>query len=429
MKTFFTLAASAIALTATPLAAQDIAITDATIAKGDGSEPIDNATVIVQNGRVVAAGQGVAVPAGVPVIDGSGAWVTPGIFASITNIGLEDVGAVSASNDVSAGDSPFHAALDVAPVINPQAQDFAYSRAGGVTRATVTPSASSGIFAGQGAVIDLGTDFDAVREARAFQYVELGERGASIAGGSRTSLHAMIRGALFEASTYDRTGVWEDDGMLNRMDTVALVPVVRGEQQLYVRVERASDILAAIALRDEFPRLDMVLVGATEGWMVADQLAASRIPVIAAALRDLPASFEQLAATQSNVGRMVDAGVTVAIAQYDSSGEHPRNLPQMAGNLVALNNVTGATGLTWGEAFAAISSVPARIAGHANEGVLRNGAHGDLVLWDGDPLELSSAPVRVWIDGVEQPLTNHQTRLRDRYRTLDESELPPAYRR
>ncbi|MGB3165742.1 MAG: amidohydrolase family protein, partial [Alteraurantiacibacter sp.] len=220
------------------------------------------------------------------------------------------------------------------------------------------------------------------------------------------------------------------DVLLTRFDAAALIPVTTGEQRLYVKVERAADILSVLALRDEFPRLDMVLVGATEGWMVADRIAASGVPVIAAALRDLPASFEQLAATQSNVGRMVDAGVEVAIGLYDSSGDHPRGLPQQAGNLVALNNVTGATGLTWGEAFAAISSVPARIAGMGEgAGTLAAGAAGDLVIWDGDPLEVSSAPVRVFIDGVEQPLENHQTRLRERYRTLDESQLPPAYRR
>lgn len=429
MKRLLSIAASAIALTASPLCAQDIAISGATVATGDGSEPIENATVVVQNGRIVAAGADVVVPAGVPVIDGSGAWVTPGIFASLTNIGLVDVGAVDASNDVSAGDSEFSAALDVAPVINPAAQDFSYSRAGGVTRASVVPGASSGIFAGQGAIIDLGADYDAVREARAFQYVEMGERGASLAGGSRTATHVMLRNALFEAQRLAETGERDEDAMLTRFDAMALAPVLRGETQLYVEVNRASDILTALRLPDEFPGIDLVLVGATEGWMVADQIAGAGVPVIAAALRDLPASFEELAATQSNVGRMVDAGVTVAVMQDGSSGNYARNLPQAAGNLVALNRVTGATGLTWGEAFAAISSVPARIAGHANEGILSTGAHGDLVLWDGDPLEISSAPIRVWIDGVEQPLSNHQTRLRDRYRTLDESQLPAAYRR
>lgn len=448
--------ALALALAALPAGAQDLAITNATIVTGDGSEPIENGTVVLRGGRVVAAGAGIAVPAGVETIDGSGAWVTPGLFASITNLGIYDVRAVSESNDVSADGSPFGAALDVSPVINPASQDVAISRAGGVTRASVTPEAGSTIFAGQGALIDLGADRTAVTTPRAFQYVELGERGARLAGGSRTSAHALLRNALLEAQRFgqggelvgrserEETRTFDDlpidprlagqgardtDVLLTRFDAAALIPVVTGRQKLYVGVERAADILSMLALREEYPALDMVLVGASEGWLVADAIAAANVPVIAVALNDLPSRFEQLAATQSNVGRMVDAGVRVALGGYESSGDHPRTLPQQAGNLVALNGVPGATGLTWGEAFATISSAAAEIAGMRGGGVLAPGAPGDVVVWDGDPLELGSAPVRVFIDGVEQPLTNHQTRLATRYRDLDESELPKAYDR
>ena len=447
-----TLAAAAGAIAA-PLAAQDIAITNATVVTGDGSDPVEGGTVVVRGGRVVAAGAGVSVPAGMQAVDGTGLWVTPGLFASNTFLGIYDVEAVEDSNDVSAGGSPFGAALDVSPIVNPASQDILYSRAGGVTRAGVMPQAGSTIFAGQGAIIDLGSDGDAVMRPRAFQFVELGERGARLAGGSRSSAHALPRNALSEARRYGddpaltgtsrtrdvRTGddlpidprltgraERDSDVLLTRFDAAALVPVVNGSQKLYVTAHRASDITAVLALKDEFPRLDIVLVGVTEGWMVADAIAAAGVPVITAALNDLPASFERLGATQSNVGRMVDAGVTVAIGMYESSGDHPRNLPQQAGNMVALNKMPGASGLTWGEAFAAISSVPARIAG-VNAGTLSAGSLGDVVVWDGDPLEVSSAPVRVFIDGVEQPMRDHQTQLRTRYRDLDESQMPKAY--
>ena len=419
------LAAASLLALAVPVAAQDMVITNATVALGDGSATIERATVVVRAGRVVAAGAGVAVPAEMTPVDGSGMWVTPGLFASITNLGLSDVDAVDESSDVSADRSPFSAALDVSPVINPAAQDIAISRAGGVTRASVTPEAGSEIFAGQGALIDLGVGRTPVTNPRAFQLVELGERGAQLSGGSRTSAHAMLRNALVEASSFAADPERETDVMLTRFDAAALVPVVSGQQKLYVRVHRASDILAALELTEIFPALDLVLVGATEGWMVADAIAAAGVPVIAAALNDLPESFERLAATQSNIGRMVDAGVMVGIGGYESSGDHPRSLPQMAGNLVAVSRMPGAAGLSWGEALASITSVPAQIAGlAAGTGTLAAGAPGDVVLWDGDPLELSSAPVRVFIEGVEQPLDNHQTRLRDRYRSLDESEMP-----
>ncbi|MEQ8771734.1 MAG: amidohydrolase family protein, partial [Erythrobacter sp.] len=111
-----------------------------------------------------------------------------------------------------------------------------------------------------------------------------------------------------------------------------------------------------------------------------------------------------------------------------ASMENPRRLPQYAGNLVALTRVPGASGLSWGQAFAAISSIPAEISGLGGRaGVLAPGALGDIVIWDGDPLEVTSVPTRVFIEGVEQPMDSHQSRLRERYRDLDESELPKAY--
>jgi imidazolonepropionase-like amidohydrolase len=449
------LAATALAALAAPLAAQDFAITNATVATGDGSAPIENATVVVRGGRVVAAGAGVAVPAGVPVSDGTGTWVTPGLFATVTNLGLVDVDAVSQSNDTAARNSPFSAALDVSVAVNPVSQNIMVSRAAGITRAAVAPTATGSIFAGQGAIIDLGADNQAVRRARAFQYVELGETGAWNAGGSRLAAHTLLRNALREAGRFgDQAGLTTGaraaapvetgddlpvdprltetgaeragDVLLTRFDAAALVPVVNGRQPLYVRVDRAADIRSALALTREFPRLRMVLVGATEGWMVAGDIAAAGVPVIADSLTDLPDSFETLASTQSNIGRMRAAGVKVAINA--SAMQQPRYLPHFAGNLVALTRVPRASGLSWGDAFASVTSVPAEISGYGGQlGVLAPGALADVVVWDGDPLEVSSSAVRVYIDGVQQPMDNHQTRLRERYRDLDESDLPKAY--
>jgi imidazolonepropionase-like amidohydrolase len=159
---------------------------------------------------------------------------------------------------------------------------------------------------------------------------------------------------------------------------------------------------------------------------VAREIAAAGVPVIANGLSDLPDTFEQLGATQSNAGRLAQAGVKVAINA--ATMQNPRRLQQVAGNLVALTRVPGAAGMEWGKAFAAISAVPAEISGMGGKaGVLKPGALGDVVLWDGDPLEVGSVPTRVFIGGVEQDLTNHQTRLRDRYKTLDESARPKAY--
>jgi imidazolonepropionase-like amidohydrolase len=414
---------------AVPAAAQTVAITGGRVVIGDGSEPIDGGTVVIRDGRVVAAGANVAVPAGAQVVDARGKWVTPGVVAGFSRIGLVEVDAVDATNDTQAANSPFNAAIDVAPAVNPEATAVAVSRAAGVTRAVVSPSTARSIFAGQGAVIDLGGDMQPITRARVFQYIELGEEGAGDAGGSRASAHVLLRNALREARELARPAGRPDDVLLTRADATALVEVLTGRQLLLVHAERASDILQVLALRTEFPALRLVLVGATEGWRVAREIAAARVPVIANALNDLPASFEQLSATQSNVGRLRAAGVNVAIGMInDDEARQVRLSTQYAGNLVALTRIPGATGLTWSQAFAAISSGPAEALGLGGEiGSLRPGRRGDVVIWDGDPLELATGVDAVWIDGVRQSLENRQTRLRDRYRRPQEGDLPHAY--
>jgi imidazolonepropionase-like amidohydrolase len=446
---------------AVPAGAQTFAIVNGIVAKGDGSEPIQGGTVVIRDGRIVAAGANVAVPTGAQVIDATGKWVTPGIVAGFSRLGLVEVDLSAEGADDSRSEGPFNAAMDASTAINPLDTTIAVNRADGVTRALVAPQAGESIFGGQGAVIDTGADMDAVTAARKFQFVELGQAGAEKAGGSRLSAHVFFRNALREASELrrfagpiraTRTAAGEaqipivrnpnesriygpdaqrsDDVLLTRFDAAALVPVLQGRQYLLVHAERASDILQVLDLKREFPSLKIVLVGASEGWLVAPQIAKAGVPVIASAVNDLPASFEQLAATQSNVGRMRKAGVDVSIGMIDDSDT--RNLfleRQYAGNLVGLQRIPGAAGVSWGEALAMITSRPAEAIGMGKEiGSLEGGRRADLVIWSGDPLEGSSAAEQVFIDGVRQPLDTHQSRLLERYRSLPRTDLPKAYR-
>jgi imidazolonepropionase-like amidohydrolase len=428
----FTLFLTAAAITfGGPIAAQTVAITGGKVIVGDGSAPIEGGTVLIRNDRVVAAGSNVTIPADAQRIDATGKWVTPGIFAGFSRVGLVEVGAVRQTNDINAGDSVFSAALDVQYAINPFASPIAVNRAAGVTRAVVSPSTGSSIFGGYGAVIDLGQDENPITRARAFQFVELGETGHRRAGGSRAAAHIHFRALLNEARTYARNPAAFDSDLLKASDAKALLPVINGQTKLLVHVESANDILKVLELRKDFPALKMVLVGVNEGWRVADHIAASGVPVLASALSDLPYGFEDLGATQSNIGRMKDAGVKVAIGMINDRDAHQlRYSVQYAGNLVALNKVPRATGLTWDEAFAAISSGPAEIMGMgAQLGSLKAGRKADVVIWTGDPLELSTQVEKVMIDGVVQTLSNRQQRLRDRYRNPTPGALPKAYDR
>ena len=454
---------------AAPAAAQTIAITGGNVALGDGSAPIPNGTVVIRDGRIVAAGSGVSVPANATIIDARGKWVTPGIVAGFSRLGLSEIDLSGGIRDDSADAGPFSAAIDVAPGVNPTYSTIAVNRADGITRAIVAPEVARSIFAGQGAVIDLGADLDPITRARSFQFVELGEAGAGSAGGSRPSAHVLFRNALREANELRRfaspirsggqdPGVREpfepirerpvirnpnesreygadarrsEDVLLTRFDAAALVPVIQGRQHLLVHVESARDILNVLGIKREYPSLRIVLVGAAEGWMVADRIAAAGVPVIASAVKDLPSSFEQIAATQSNVGRMRNAGVHVAIGMIND--DETRNLfyqRQYAGNLVALLNVPGATGVEWGEALAMVTSRAAEAIGLGREiGSLAPGRRADVVIWSDDPLQVTSEAETVLIDGVQQPLVTRQTRLRERYRDLERDVLPEAYRR
>lgn len=434
MKRLLQLAVSALAISAAPALAQDVTITNARLVLGDGEAPIDGGTVVVRGGAVVYAGPSSGAPASGAAVDAKGAWVTPGLFATVTTLGLADVSAVGESNDITARGAPFSAALDASTSINPASQHILVHRAAGITRAATTTLQTGSIFAGQGAIIDLDGDARPVMQPRAFQMVALGEAGADAAGGSRVAAHVLLRAALREAQALvgkpgipGATAIDKGDKvMLSRFDAEALVPVVTGRQKLYVAVDRAADIRSVLALKAEYPRLDLVLVGVTEGWLVASDIAAAGVPVIANGLINLPETFEQLGATQSNAGRMARAGVKVALNA--ATLQDPRRLQQVAGNLVALTRMPGAAGLEWSQAFAAISSIPADISGMGGKaGVLKPGALGDVVVWDGDPLEVGSVPTRVYIGGVEQDLTNHQSRLRDRYKSLDESARPKVF--
>jgi imidazolonepropionase-like amidohydrolase len=458
---------------AAPAAAQTFAITGGTVALGDGSQPIPNGVVIVRDGKIVAAGDvRMKLPSGTQVIDATGKWVTPGIVAGFSRLGLAEVDLTaeaedgggksdtSGSADDTTSEGPFNAAIDVVPAINPRDTTIAVNRADGVTRAVVAPGPGKNIFAGQGAVIDTAAHMDDVTASRKFQFVELGQTGAEKAGGSRASAFAMFRNALHEAAQLGRFGrsvesgtggtpderdrpvvrnpnesrVYEarrnQDVLLTRFDAAALVPVLQGRQYLFVHAERGSDIVNVLDLKREFPSLKIVLIGASEGWTVTDRIARAGVPVIASALNDLPASFEQIAATQSNIGRMRAGGVNVSIGMIDDSDT--RNLfleRQYAGNLVALTRIPGATGVNWGDALAMITSRPAAAIGMAGEiGSLAPGRRADVVIWSGDPLEGTSAAEQVFIDGVKQPLETHQTRLMERYRDLNRRDLPEAYR-
>jgi imidazolonepropionase-like amidohydrolase len=242
--------------------------------------------------------------------------------------------------------------------------------------------------------------------------VELGETGATRVGGSRAAAWPAFEAALRDAREYpNRYRSGQGGAVLNEIDAAALQPFANGQGTFLVHIESAQDIRRLIAFKRANPRLAFVIHGGAEAWEVANELAAAHIPVILDPLTNLPSSFERLSARLDNAVILNDAGVSFAIAPGPGSvdAHQARLVLQLAGNAVA-------HGLPWEDAFAAVSRGPADIFGVGNRvGRLERNYAADVVIWDGDPLDVQSAPTAVFIDGVEQPLVSRQTRLRDRY--------------
>ncbi|HEV7517846.1 MAG TPA: amidohydrolase family protein [Thermoanaerobaculia bacterium] len=399
-----------------------VAIVGATVHTMGSAGTLQDATVLIADGRIRAVGRGIPVPAGARTIDAHGKVVTPGLFASMSQVGLVDVYAVAGSRDGSVQNDRITAAFDVADAFNPRSMLLPINRVEGVTRAMLTPLPGKSLIAGRGAVIHLGVGPDLLVRSPVAMVATLGEEGARLAGGSRAAAMHLLREALDDALDYAaHKEAWERaerrSYTLSRLDLEALVPVARGELPLVVLVERASDIEAVLRLARE-RHLKLILAGGAEAWVVADQIAAAKVPVVINPLVDRPDNFQQLGATLENAARLYRAGVTVAFFEGDADNE--RNLRQLAGNAVA-------NGLPWDEALRAITLNPARIW-HVDDrlGSLEPGKEADLVIWDGDPLEVTSGAERVFIRGVEMSRKTRQTELLERYLNLG-GVLPKAY--
>jgi len=402
---------------------QTIAITNARIHTMAGPV-IERGTVVIRDGYIAAVGAGVEVPAGARIIDAAGKVVTPGFIDSGTQLGLVEVGAVQGTVDSRVRDDRITAAFNPADGLDPQSSPVAVTRAEGITRAIVAPSPGASLIAGQAVLVDLGaeTPMEMVRKSPAGMVAVLGERGSQLSGGARAAAILRLREVFEDVRDYmvNRRAfetASRREYSLSRLDLEALVPVARGEVPLILEVHRSSDILVALGLAKEL-RVRLVLAGVTEGWMVADEIAAAGVPVVINPLVNLPNSFQELGATLENAARLHAAGVTVAFASFDA--HNSRNLKQAAGNAVAY-------GMPHDAALRAITVDAARVWGVDDRyGTIEVGKEADVVVWSGDPLELTTSVEHVIIRGREVSTDNRQKRLFERYRHIG-GPMPTAY--
>jgi imidazolonepropionase-like amidohydrolase len=278
------------------------------------------------------------------------------------------------------------------------------------------------------AVLRLSEGPDILDRAKAAMVVLTGGMAASQTGGSRAAQWLLLRNALEEARRYRALAVGRAGGprdqLLNHLDAEALQPVVAGVTPLAIAASRESDIREAVALGADLG-VKVIVVGGQEAWRAAPLLAAHKVPVVLNPFDDLPATFDEMGARLDNAALLQRAGVTIA---FSAPGIH---YSHDAGSAVReAAGLAVANGLDPEAALRALTINPARIWGIDDHyGTLSKGMDADLVIWDGDPLEPTSAPVLVMVRGQVVSLVTRQTKLRDRYAPAHKADpWPPAYR-
>ena len=385
----------------------DIAIVGGRVYTMESPEPLREATVLIADGRIEAVGTDIKAPFEYRHIDATGKIVTPGLIESYSQLGIVEIWAERTTVDSQVEEYAVGPSLDVSLAINPASTLFAVNRMGGITRAMVAPLPGADPLAGLGATIRLGLD-DVLVTPRAALFGDVTPSAADFTGGSRAVLLQRLHDAFEEAARFSPNRYRAEGNDYSRQDMAALKEFLRSGKPLLLHVNRAADILRCVELA-EAHGLRLIVLGGAEAWKVREALAAAGAAVILSATANLPAGFDALGARLDNAALLREAGVDVL---YTGSETHnTRNLRQLAGNAVA-------HGVPWYDALDSLTRKAAVTWDMRDAGVLRPGAVADVVVWSGDPLEVSTWAEHVVIGGELMPMRSRQMRLFERYRNL-----------
>ena len=423
-------ALAAVTVSSAAVSAQTIAITGAKVYPVT-SAPIENGTVLIRDGKIVAVGSGISIPADARRIDAAGKWVTPGLVNSGTQLGLIEIGQVQDTrSDRARGRDNVAAAFTVWEGLNTQSVLIAPARHDGVTNVVILPSGNQ-LVSGQAAMLTLvdGMPTDMVLKTPIAMVAQVGDpNGAGT--GARGELLVRLRELLEDTRAFMRNRAAYEraetrDYSASRLDLQAMIPVVEGRLPLLIVADKATDIDAALRIARE-EKLKIMIGGGAEAWMVADKLAAANVPVLTGAMNNIPGSFQQLGQRQENLGLLRRAGVKVMVVGNAGGGDEEafnvRNIKQEAGNAVAY-------GMTWDDALRAVTLTPAEAFGVSDRiGSLQPGRDANIVIWSGDPFEFTTVAEHVLVRGREYTEPDRQQLLTERYKTLPPGKAQPVIR-
>lgn len=406
---------------------------------------IETGVVVMENGKITAVGgAGTAIPRGATVVDATGMTVYPGLIDSETNLGLVEVEADQNSNDLNEPSDEIMPHMHVFDAFHSETQRIPVVRVNGITNAIVAPGTQDTL-PGQDIFIQLdGKDrdqmivvsdvampmnFSGAQRRRAMQGQGGGGGGARFPS-TRMGLAAQLRQAFIDAQDYEAKmqaparssdnnsgnrpagGRGGSDHQKRDLKLEALLPYLHGQKPVVIGAEDGYDVENAMRLAKEF-NLKVVLNHVTHSQDILDEIASWKVPVIVGPIYDFPRADERYDAVYSLPAELNKRGVKIAFASYRV--EHNRNLPYAAGYAVAF-------GLPYEEALKAITINPAEIWGVADKlGSLDVGKTANVVIANGDPLDVKTDVKQVFIEGRKISMENRQTRLRDEY-----GGVPPA---
>ena len=399
-------AVMALACIAPPAQAQDLLVRGATVATASARGNVEDADVLVQGGIIRAVGRGLSAPAGVPVVEAKGRTLTPALFGGITEIGIEEVSGESSTVDsaLKIGEQPLRPEFDVTLAYNPASVLIPVARLDGIGFTALGAATGGGFVAGQGGVVRFDGSADPIGPRALF--LRLGAAASELTGQSRAAQWMLLQQMVDEAR--GQVAADSPHALLTPAGRRTLARYLSGQGRIVVEVDRAADIrqLLRWAARE---KVKIAVAGGAEAWQLAPELAAAKVPVFVDALGNLPTTFDQIGATLENAARLQRAGVPVAFAQRDDASHNARKMRQLAGNAVA-------NGLPWADGLAGLTRVPAEVLGVGDQiGSIEPGKRADLVLWEGDPLDVAHYAEQVWLGGRAMPMRSRQTELRDRY--------------
>jgi len=368
---------------------------------------LENTDIYIKNGKIIKIGKDLKISAS-RVEDLNGKLVTPGFIAPYSQLGIVEIGLVPETRDDRS--TVYSSGLSIVSAFNPHSTLIPYNLRGGITTALSVPS-SSGLYSGLASAFSLSSSLEESlisQDIALFSNIGSGED-------SRAAKILLLEDSLDVASRVIETDSWNNERGLpssseySSRDIIALKRVLSREIPLIVRADRASDILFLINFSIE-KNIRLIISGGSEAWMVAKQLAKTKIPVILEPINNLPSSFNQLGARLDNASILNKAGVKILIASHETHNSYLSR--QAAGIAVSY-------GLPWDVALKSITSNVAEVFGLKKIGMVKIGYKADLIIWEKDPLEVSAFAQQIYISGKLMSNESRSTRLRDRYLNLD----------